>query len=187
MTISGQDTVSLQGVFVRAYNSSETATSAAGTTNANGRILFTLEEIDYHVYAYQAGYDFSPFPATVSVVPGGATDTIWGTAFDPGSPATAELCRVHGWVYNLSGDTLQGATVNARIVQSPLRYQNIVISPYDLSTTTDAAGHWYLDLFPSASLTPDTTLYEFTIRFASGAILRRKVAVPQASEWLLTW
>lgn len=184
--VSG-DTVALQGVYLRVYNSGETATAAAGTTDANGRRVFTLEESDYRVYAYQAGFTFTPQPESVSVPIGGITDTIWGVPFDPGTPATAELCRVYGWVYNLSGDTLSGATVNARIVQSPLRYQNIVISPYNLTTTTDSAGYWFLDLFPSAALTPDTTRYEITIRFTSGAILRRKVAVPQSTEWLLTW
>lgn len=184
--VSG-DTIALQGVFLRVYNSAETATAAAGTTDANGRAVFTLEESGYHVYAYQAGFEFSPLPESVTVDADGVTDTIWGTPFDPGSPATAALCRVYGWVYNLGGDTLNGAVVNARIVQSPLRYQNVVISPYDLTTTTNSAGYWRLDLFPSAALTPDTTLYEFTIRFTSGAILRRKLAVPQATEWLLTW
>ncbi len=187
MSAISSDTVALQGVFLRVYNSAESATAAAGTTDANGRAVFALEESDYHVYAYQAGFEFTPLPETVAVAVGGVTDTIWGTPFDPGFPATADLCRVYGWVYNLSGDTLNGATVNARIVQSPLRYQNIVISPYDLTTTTDSTGYWRLDLFPSAALTPDTTLYEFTIRFTSGAILRRKLAVPQATEWLLTW
>lgn len=187
MTATGSDTTALQGVFLRVYNSGETATAAGGTTDANGCRIFTLEESDYRVYAYQGGYTFAPQPESIGVASGGLTDTIWGVPFDPGAPATAELCRVYGWVYNLSGDTLSGATVNARVIQSPLRYQNIVISPYNLTTTTDSAGYWSLDLFPSAALTPDTTLYEFTIRFTSGAILRRKVAVPEATEWLLTW
>jgi hypothetical protein len=187
VTAVGGDTVALQGVFLRVYNSSETATAAAGTSDANGRTIFTLEETDYLVYAYQSGYEFSPLPETVTVGTDGTTDTLWGAAFDPGSPATADLCRVYGWVYNLSGDTLNGATVNARVIQSPLRFQNVVVSPYKLTTTTDSTGYWRLDLFPSASLTPDTTRYEFTIRFASGAILRRKVAVPDSAQWLLSW
>jgi hypothetical protein len=187
MTSTGVGATALQGVFVRAYNSTETATAAGGTTNANGRVIFSLEAATFHVYGYQSGYSFIPQPDTVLVDAGGITDTLWAVPFDPGLPATAGLCRVYGWIRNLGGDTLAGATVQARIAQSPLRYGNLVVSPYELTTTTDSTGYWFLDLFPSSTLTPNNTQYEFTIRLSSGAILHRKLAVPDTTQWLLTW
>lgn len=183
----GGDTTTLQGVFVRAYNSTETATAAGGTTDANGRIVFSLEAATFHIYGYQSGYRFTPQPDVVTVGASGTSDTLWASPFDPGTPAVANLCRVFGWVRNLGGDTLTGATIQARVTQSPLRYGNLVISPYEVTTTADSTGYWHLDLLPSSSLTPSNTQYEFTIRYSSGAILHRKFAVPDSTQWLLSW
>jgi hypothetical protein len=179
--------VALQGVFVRIYNSDETATAAAGTTDADGQLIVTLEAAAYHAYAYQGGYVLPDQPVTVTVTPGGANDTLWAIPFDPGSPATADLCRVYGWVSDLSGGTVDDATVHARVNEAPLRYQNMVISPYERSTSTDSTGYWYLDLFPSDVLTPGSTRYEFEIRLESGAVLRKRVSVPDSVQWMLTW
>jgi hypothetical protein len=187
MKSNGGDTTALQGVYVRAYNSTETATAAGGTTDANGRVIFSLEAATLHVYGYQSGYLFSPQPETVAVDAGGVTDTLWANPFDPGIPTTTSLCRVYGWIRNLGGDTLAGATIQARITQSPLRYGNLVISPYEMTATADSTGYWHLDLFPSSALTPDNTQYEFTIRLSSGAILHRKLTVPSTPQWLFTW
>ncbi len=187
MRPNGSDTTALQGVFVRVRNSTETATAAGGTTDANGRIIFTLETSTYHAYGYQTGLLFAPQPETLVVGMNGVSDTLWAAQYDPGTPATASVCRVYGWVRNLRGDTLSGATIQARIAQTPLRFGNLVISPYEMTTATDSTGYWFLDLFPTSTLTPNNTQYEFTIRFASGAILHRKLTVPDSSQWLLTW
>ncbi len=88
---------------------------------------------------------------------------------------------------DLSSAEIAGAEVRARVIENPLRYQNIIISPYERRTATDSAGYWYLDLHPSELLTPNTTRYEFEIRYTSGTILRRKVTVPNNASWLLTW
>jgi hypothetical protein len=184
---SGADTTALQGAFLRVYNSDETATAATGTSDANGRAVFSLDAGTFHVYGYQGGYSFVPQPDTVTVSAGGVTDTLWATPFDPGSPATADLCRVYGWVNDLSGADIAGASVRTRVAASPLRLGNLVISPYKLTTTTDSTGYWFLDVIPSGDLTPDTTSYRFEIRYGSGAILRRRVVVPDSTQWFFTW
>ena len=181
----GADTVAVPGVALRVYNAGETATLATGETDANGRIVCSLIADTVRVLGALTGYSIAA--ATVPINLSGANDTLWATAFDPGSPASASLCRVYGWVYNLSGDTIPDASVRARIVDSPLHSGAAIISPYELTTTTDSSGYWFLDLIPSSTLTPDTTRYEFTIRFPSGAILRQRLAVPDTSEWLLSW
>ncbi|MEW5702772.1 MAG: hypothetical protein AB1792_11155 [Candidatus Zixiibacteriota bacterium] len=185
--VIGTDTVAVASAFVRVYNAGETATAAFGTTDASGRAIFALEATTYHAYGYLSGYIFAPQPTIVAVGTSGGHDTLWATPFDPGTPATAELCRVYGWVSNLSGNELSGVMVRARIPESPLRYQNVVISPYERQTTTDSAGHWFMDLYPSSVLTPNSTRYEFEIRLESGAVLRRRISVPDSASWLLTW
>lgn len=181
------DTVALQGVFLRVYNSDETATAATGVSDANGRVIFALDADTFHVYGYQGGLFFAPQPEIVVVTPAGVTDTAWATAFDPGSPAEPDLCRVYGWVSDLTAGTVEGASVLARIVASPLRHGNLIVSPYQVASTSDSTGYWALDVFPSETLDPAGTKYEFEIRLGSGAILRRTVAVPDSATWFFTW
>lgn len=181
----GVDTVAVAGAALRVYNSTESVTLAAGKTDANGRAVFSLIADTVHVIGALTGYSIAS--ATIPIDLSGTSDTLWATAFDPGMPASPSLCRVYGWVYDLRGDTISDASVRARIVDSPLRSGSVVISPYELTTSSDSVGYWFLDLIPSSILTPDTTRYEFTIRFPSGAILRRRLAVPDSSDWLLSW
>lgn len=187
MRVNAGDTFAVQGVALRIYNSSETATAAFAITDANGRGIVSLDADSFHVYGYRAGLLFADQPLPVVTTAQGGNDTLWAVSFDPGNPPMPDLCRVHGWVQSLGGVSVDSATVQARIVNPALRFQNVVISPYELTATTDTAGYWYLDLFPSATLDPDTTQYEFTIRYSSGAILRRRVAVPDTTQWQLTW
>lgn len=187
LTTAGDDTVAVQGVVLRFYNSTETATAALTISDANGRGIVSLDADIFHVYGYKIGASFPGQPLTINVTAGGSNDTLWAQTFDPGQPPSPELCRVYGWVRDLGAGNIAAATIQARITDSPLRYQGILISPYELTTTTDTAGYWQLDLFPSASLTPDTTRYEFTIRYTSGAILRRRIAIPDTTHWQLSW
>jgi len=181
-----EDTTAIQAAFIRVMNNSENATAARGYTDSEGRANFYLDPGTYKLWSWKAGQVFAPLPDTV-IVAGSVKDTVWATTFDPGEPPEPELCRVYGWIYGLSGEGLSSVTVSAKINQSPLRYESTVISPYYQSTTSDTAGYWYLDLYPNAVLTPDDSQYEFIIYHSSGAVLRKKVTVPEQSSWQLTW
>ena len=176
-------------VLVSIKDAGQTANLAQGRALAPGQIIFAVNaSTSYVIVPVLVGYIW-PANTPITTTAGAAPDTIriLGYNFDPGTPATASLCRVYGWVEDLSSGDIAGAEVRARIALSPLRYQNIIISPYHRLTTTDSAGHWFLDLYPSLLLTPNTTRYEFEIRYTNGAILRRKVIVPNDASWQLTW
>lgn len=176
-------------VLVSLKDAAQTANLAQGRTLAPGQVIFAVNAAtSYVLVPALTGYVWpATTPLTTTAAASPDTITILGYKFDPGTPAAASLCRVYGWVADLSSADIAGAEVRARIAQSPLRYQNIIISPYERLTTTDSTGYWFLDLYPSDLLTPETTRYEFEIRYTSGAILRRKVAVPNNASWLLTW
>ncbi len=181
------DTSAIQGVFSRAMNNSQTATAGIGLTNPDGLVVMSLDNAVYRVWSYLSGYTFSPLPDSVGVVNPSVVDTIWGTAFDPGDPITPSLCRVYGWVRDLSGTAISGATVTASVKESPLRYGSNIISPYFRSTMSDSTGYWYLDLLPSENLDPSTTVYSFSIYYLTGAIAVKEVAVPDTTSWELNW
>ncbi|GAB4328013.1 MAG: hypothetical protein Kow0074_23710 [Candidatus Zixiibacteriota bacterium] len=182
---SGVDTTAVAGAAVRVYNSEFSATVAVASTDLNGRAIVYVPPDTVAIIASHPAHTIAAKVIAVDI--DGVSDTIWATAFDPGAPSSPDVCRVYGWVSDLAGDTIVGATVGARITSAPLRYGNVVISPYTVTTVTDSTGYWFLDLIPSSSLTPDTTHYELTIRYPSGAILRQDVTVPDTTEWLLDW
>jgi hypothetical protein len=130
---------------------------------------------------------FDPLPGTVTVAAPSEVDTLWAERFDPGEPLSPSLCRVYGWVNDLSGTPVAGATVRAEIETTPLRFGSIIVSPYSRSTVTDSLGYWKLDLIPNVSLEPLETEYTFTVYYSAGSIVTRKSEVPDLTSWQLNW
>ena len=85
-------------------------------------------------------------PETLTV-DGDEDTTYYAQAFDPGMPPQAGLCRVYGWVYDINDQPVVGTRIEAGIKRVPLRYQNVLISPYHKSALTDTQGFWYLDVY----------------------------------------
>lgn len=181
-----QGSVPIAGTQVQVVDSAtQLATQAIGNTDAGGLIQFNLNSGFYFVRLFKPGYLFAA-PETLLV--SGSTSKIYsGSLFDPGSPSSPSLCRVYGWVFGLSADSLADVTVKAEIKSSPLRAGSIVISPYLKAATTNSSGHWYLDLYPNSSLAPSGTKYEFTIYLNSTPIAKRTVVVPNQTSWQFTW
>ncbi|MGE5692513.1 MAG: hypothetical protein ACM3YF_01895, partial [Candidatus Zixiibacteriota bacterium] len=181
-----QGAVPIAGVQVQVVDSlTQLATQAIGNTDANGIIRFNLNSGFYFVRLFKPGYLFVA-PETL-IVSGSTIKNYAGALFDPGAPSSPSLCRVYGWVFGLSADSLAGVTVTAEIKTSPLKAGLIVISPYLKAATTNSSGYWYLDLYPNLSLTPWTTKYEFTVYLNSTPIAKRTVIVPSQASWQFTW
>lgn len=177
----------ISGAFVRALNQSESATAAVGETDSNGRLLFSLDAAEYHLLVTANGYQFESLPDTLTVTTGGANDTLWATRFDPGAPAEPGLCRVYGFVFSLGSEGLEGVTITASVLTTPLRWGNVVVSPYSLSTLTNENGYWELDLIPNSSLIPENTVYDFTMYDQTGTLLRKQFAVPDSVSCQFRW
>ncbi|HXF49622.1 MAG TPA: hypothetical protein VNL73_09410 [Verrucomicrobiae bacterium] len=181
-----QGALPIAGVQVQVVDSlTQLATQGMGNTDANGVIRFNLNAGFYFVRLFKPGYLFAA-PETL-VVSGATVKNYAGTLFDPGAPASPSLCRVYGWVFGLSADSLAGVTVTAEIKTAPLKAGLIVVSPYFRAATTNSAGYWFLDLYPNLSLTPSTTKYEFTVYLNSAPIAKRTVVVPNQASWQFTW
>ncbi len=181
-----QGGVPIAGVQVQVIDSlTQLATQAIGNTDANGLIKFNLNTGFHFVRLFKPGYIFTA-PETL-IVAGATSKNYSGTLFDPGLPSSPSLCRVYGWVFGLSADSLSGVTVTAEIKTTPLKAGLLVISPYLKGATTNPSGYWFLDLYPNLSLTPSGTKYEFTIYLNSAPIARRTVVVPPQTSWQFTW
>ena len=184
---SSTDSSALQGVALRLTNSEQSATVAVGLTDQNGRAVFALDSGQYFLWSYKVGISFGILPDTLLQDTQVTRDTIWGSAFDPGDPAVPELCRVYGWVHDLAGQPVTGATVSARLPEDNIRYRDYIISPYYKSTATDSLGYWEMDLYSNQLLQPSGSEYEFMIYYDNGRIARRRVTVPDQAGWQLSW
>ena len=158
---------------------------AVGQTDSYGTVTFNLDIAEYTVIATATGYLFQPFD-TIAVTGPGA-DTLPGCQFDPGASGSPSLCRVYGHLYDLSGSAEEGAVVSVSLPSGVARSGARVVSPFAVTTTTDGAGYFALDLFPSDSLTPSGAKYEFSITRNDGTILRQRVQVPAETSWRLDW
>ncbi len=179
------DSSSVAFAQIQIMDSTETSTIGLLTSDSQGRGFFALDNGVYCVRLYKPGWQFT-VPVTL-MVDGEEDTTYYADAFDPGEPPQASLCRVYGWVYDINDRPMEGTKIEANIKTVPLRYQNVVISPYYKSTVTDDDGFWYLDLYPNSVLSPSDTKYIFHIFSSSGTILRLQTEVPDQASWGLQW
>lgn len=175
----------LPGAALAVRNLNQSALIATGTTDILGAASFNLNAASYVATATSPGYIFENFD-TVTVAGAGA-DTIYCYQFDPGTPADPNLCRVYGYLYDIEGNAEAEGTIAVWLPSGVTQVGAAIISPFRKETTTDANGYFYIDLIPSAELTPPTSKYEIAITLSDGTVLRERLLVPDLSNWILTW
>ncbi|OGC94200.1 MAG: hypothetical protein A2W25_04970 [candidate division Zixibacteria bacterium RBG_16_53_22] len=161
----------------------QTATRVPGLfTDINGRGIAELDAGGYFVAITANNY--APYTDTL-VVGRDSTWTLSMAPFDPGDPPSPDLCRVYGWVYDITGQRLEGVTVSAEIPAEyhPVKYGNVVITPFERDATSDSDGYWEIDLFPNVVLSDTSSKYLITMEYPSGVILRSETAVPDSVWW----
>jgi len=175
----------ISGARVIIRNLAQTSLIALGSTDSQGEIEFNLDADSFLVAAYSHGYVFNAFDTVV--VSGGGEDTIRAYRFDPGQPSDPALCRVWGFLYDLTGRPESGSAVSAWLPSGTAKSGGLIITPSKVETVSDSTGYFYLDLIPGGDLEPDGTMYEITINRSDGTILREGVDVPDQPVWQLTW
>lgn len=186
VSVSVLDSTSLQPVpqaRLTVLNTAGNVVLAGGLSDENGRRTFNLDAGTYRVTGFSPGYVLG----AIDTLPvGGATsDTLYGYRFDPGQPASPELCRVYGFLYGIDGQPVEGAIVTFAL-QSGAQLNSMIISPYKKSASTDSTGYFYLDIIPSAALQAGD-VYTVTAGNTAGMILRKEITVPDLPTWQLTW
>ena len=178
-----EQAIPLAGLAIR--NLSQTSLIAVGQTDSYGRTGFNLDADSFLVVASASGYVFEAYDTVV--VAGAGVDTVFAEQFDPGTPSLPFFCRVYGFIYNASGQPEADVFVSASLPSGVSRYAVTTVVPTAVTTSTDSVGYYYIDLIASSVLDPSDTKYEFTISRQDGAILRKRLSVPDQSSWLLTW
>lgn len=175
----------IPGVNIEIRNISQTGLMAMGSTTASGYCNFKLSSDSFIINAFAPGYIFEGLDTII--IGGAVTDSIFGFHFDPGNPSLPDLCRMYGFLYDITGNPESSATITACLPAGMARLDGTIISPFKRSTVSDSAGYFYLDLIPNSDLTPDTCKYEISITRSDGTILRERVTVPDMPGWELSW
>jgi len=175
----------IPGVSLTLRNLDQSALIAVGTTNILGTAAFNLNTESYIAIASSPGYIFENFDTVI--VAGAGIDTVFGCRFDAGTPADPGLCRVYGYLYDIEGNPEKNATVAVWLPSGVSRLGTTIVSPFRKETKTDDSGYFYIDLIPSADLTPATSRYEIAITLSDGTVLRERLLIPDLSSWMLTW
>lgn len=188
VTITVVDSSSAQvvpGARISVRNLSLTALVALGATGMSGQVQFNLDTGLYILSVLAPGYIFAAYDTVW--VNEASYDSVIGSHFDPGSPASADLCRVYGFVYDINGVPLEGVQIMAQLTEGVVRHGTTIISPYMQSVLSDTAGYFYMDLIPSEVLTPTGMKYLISVTYPAGTILKKKIEVPDMATWQLTW
>lgn len=173
------------GTELSVYNSSLDVLLAIGATDNDGGTSFNLDAGSYVVSATAPGYSFdTDHPLTIT---GADYDTIFGSRFNPGTPASADLCRVYGYFQGIDGQPIEDVQVTAHIAAGVVRHNSTIISPYRAGALTDTNGYFQLDLIPSDELTPAGTKYNISAVYPAGTVMKKKIIVPDLTEWQLSW
>lgn len=186
IAFSVEDSSRIQGARISVRSLDQSTLKVSGlVTDSNGKLLLALDPDSFWVEI--TANSFNQTLDTIIVTEGGGTDSLFMGRFDTGVPPEPGLCRVYGWVYDISGDSLSGVTITAEISREyhPVRYGNAVITPFSLSTLSDSSGYWQIDLIPSALLSDPEIKYMFTVKSNLGVIYRTKKIVPQFPGWEL--
>lgn len=188
ITLATRDTAAglmVPNVHLAVRSLDQSSLLAVVATNSYGQAVVNLDADSYVAIATAPGYIFTAYDTVV--ITGAGTDTISGYQIDPGAPASPSLCRVYGFLYDVTGQPEPSATVLAHLPKGVTRTGTLIVSPFAVETTTDTAGYFYLDLIPSDSLAASSNQYMVTISRTDGSLLRKKITVPATSTWQLVW
>ncbi len=155
------DTTAIQDVWLRIMDEDQLGTILITTTNGSGLATVALEADTVQVIASKQGsYTFTvPTPVYVT---GAMTDTIWGTPFDAGSPDSANVTKIEGWLRALdgsnSGDVILKFSVlpgTGEDLGSPGTDPSLFIMRQAVACTSLATGYFEIMLFSAEDLLPE--------------------------------
>ena len=144
-------------VNVSINNQAEDAVPRVVQTNSNGFIIVQYSDGDYRATVnnplYRNNEGGSPFlDFTVDGAP--LLDSIMGYLQSVGTPSSAEVCSVYGWMYNVESAPVAGATIIFDLIsdQDTLYYDNVTYVPGRTIAKSNSDGYWSIGVVPNELL-----------------------------------
>jgi hypothetical protein len=149
-------------------------------TGSSGIGSFNLDPDTFLMTASSPG-GFYNWPTNDTLfVTGAMTDTIRGYSTVVGTPDSAHLCRVYGWIYNAAGSAIEAVNIEATLRPTAIKdtCSNVTIMATRKTATTNSSGYWYMDLLKNKCTNPQTE-YSWTAK--SGMInISKMLTVPDS-------
>jgi len=166
ITVEDESAAPLQGATVVIRASAGGAVTSQQTTDANGIALLALDDATYCTQATRlTGYTHTEESLVVS---GTTAATLTMTAFDPGSPASADVRRVWMRTWNPEAGYEAGRPAFTVELDVLSKYTDGRVAPKKVKSTDHSDDSYaYVDILPTDVLTAvnsgETVLYRVTI------------------------
>lgn len=181
--------LAVAGQLLTVKNQAGTDLVAYGVTNTSGEIVVMLDDGTYQVRV-GASPAFEPLDPVQIVVTGDNTFIIDLTAQEPSPPASPQLCRVYGFVYNAQGVPAAGVEVKFTLKTSGVAEMGspgtAFLNKAEVTAQTDATGQFFADVLRSSQINPwtggDSVKYQFSCPTVGISV---EITVPDADTYNL--
>lgn len=198
------------------------AVDTSGTDAAVSDVVFTFKDMSGNdlgnIRTKSGGYNYFDWTATDTllvtgvlvgyvwsgmadgtndslIITGDQTDTLFGYNINVGSPGSANLCRLYGYIYGIDGQPVNGASVTASLSGRGLidSCAAVALDGYAKSAQTNSVGYWYLDLVRTLcvqSTTGSAVVQKYRIigQYPSGSeAFNVPYTVPDSTSHKMTW
>ncbi len=173
--VDDQTASDLPDVTVSIFNDTNTVFLSRGVTDANGDVVFALDDGNYNARLSKAGFTFT-VPETFTVTADQTVD-LAGVGFTVPPPSAPNLCVIFGTIIDAGGNDVVGACVQA-FATTPQDVAGTTLGEPLAEVTTDQAGAFTIELVRNSEV-------RFTIEDAGVDFVK---TVPDlASQDFTTW
>jgi hypothetical protein len=180
LTVDDGEGTGLEGAVVIARRGG--VLIASGTTDSSGEITdWVFGAYTYDLAVRLAGYQ--PTTDTITVSADAWTKTVSLTALSITAPDDASLCTVQFRV-KLSATAVSGAVCKARLLGTNQAANGTILSPEELSDTTDSEGVAELQLVQKGSIVKGDGRYKIWTEIAGKTVASVETVIPNQSTIL---
>jgi hypothetical protein len=158
--LASSDSSGISGVSLRIKDEDLVATLAIGETNASGLYVWAAPADTYQVILSNLGFHTFTIPEEIIVTSSGLTDSLYGTAFNAGSPDSSNVTRIYGWLRALDGSNSEDVEVKVTTlgvyddIGHPGTSPTIIVMQQAVMDTTNTSGYFAIDLLCADELLP---------------------------------
>lgn len=140
------------------------------TTDVNGRIIVQYSDGLYRAACLnvmlrnnEGGSPFLDFEVDGAPL----LDSLMGYLQSVGTPSSAEICSVYGWMYDVQSSPVAGATIIFELIsdQDTLYYDNVMYLRGRTITESNSDGYWSIGVVPNELL---DTLSHYSVDIIRG-------------------
>jgi len=150
VTVLDGDSNPVVGADIQCFNSAQTVLLDRKSTDANGQVVFALDDGSYKLRCAKAQVSFT-VPETLTVS-GTTAKAVTAEVLTLSTPAASDVCRVFGYAYNQAGSNpLSSLKAVAKITTLPMSANSKMHVGAEVKATYEpSTGLFYFDIVQGA-------------------------------------